>query len=314
VGICGTDIHAFHGRQPFFTYPRILGHELGVEVVAVGTGVANVAPGDRCAVEPYLNCGVCIACRRGRTNCCVSLNVLGVHSDGGMRSLIMVPADKLHPAPSLSFEQLALVETLGIGAHAVSRAALQSDEQVLVIGAGPIGMTVMQFAHLAGADVIALDISAHRLDFCRSQGFAHHTVLAGDTALAQVQELTGGDLPTAVFDATGNAASMTSAFQYVAHSGRLIFAGIVQGDIPVHDPMLHRREISLLATRNAVSADFERILAHIQAGTIDTTPWVTHRAVMAEFVEQFPAWLQPGTGLIKGMLLLNEDLPAAPVV
>jgi 2-desacetyl-2-hydroxyethyl bacteriochlorophyllide A dehydrogenase len=302
VGICGTDIHAFHGRQPFFSYPRILGHELGVELLALGPGTSGPPIGARCAVEPYLNCGSCIACRRGRPNCCAQLQVLGVHIDGGMRELISLPAHKLHPSASLSYEQLALVETLAIGAHAVQRAELAPAEDVLVIGAGPIGLTVMQFAKLAGVNVIALDISEARLAFCRAQGLAAHSVRADGEALAAIEALTGGDLPTAVFDATGNAASMMQAFQYVAPGGRLIFVGLVQGEISFNDPHLHRREITLLASRNATPADFPRIIGQIEGGLIDTQPWITHRASAEQLAEQFPAWLQPDAGLIKGVV------------
>lgn len=302
VGICGTDIHAYGGRQPFFSYPRILGHELGVEVVALGEGAAGPAVGARCAVEPYLNCGTCIACRRGKPNCCVSLRVLGVHTDGGMRELIVVPADKLHPSEQLTLEQLALVETLGIGAHAVRRAELTIGEWALVIGAGPIGLTAMQFAKLAGARVIALDISAARLAFAQAQGLAERTVVASDGALAEITELTSGDLPTAVFDATGNAGSMMRAFEYVAHGGKLIYVGLMQGEITFNDPFFHRREITLLASRNATPDDMRGIIAQIEAGAIDTTPWITHRVASAGFVEEFPGWLAPDAGLIKGML------------
>src|SRR4051794_5766850 len=132
VGICGTDLHAYRGRQPFFTYPRVLGHELGVEVIAVDANDAAITPGDKCCVEPYLNCGHCIACRRGRANCCVDLKVLGVHVDGGMRESFVVPANKLHKSTKLTLDQLALVETLGIGCHAVDRAKPQAEENVLV--------------------------------------------------------------------------------------------------------------------------------------------------------------------------------------
>jgi 2-desacetyl-2-hydroxyethyl bacteriochlorophyllide A dehydrogenase len=305
VGICGTDIHAFYGRQPFFSYPRILGHELGVEVIALGQGVHDLQVGQHCAVEPYLNCGSCVACRRGRTNCCVNLQVLGVHIDGGMRERIIVPAAKLHHAPGLSFEQLALVETLGIGAHAVQRAALEPGEQALVIGAGPIGLAVMQFARLAGAKVIALDTRPERLDFCRSLGMSDHSVLADGAALAQIEELTAGDLPIAVFDATGSAPSMSQAFSYVAHSGRLIFVSLVQAEISFSDPLFHRREITLYATRNATSADFGRIIAQITAGIIDTVPWITHRTAAADLVDVFPTWMLPGSGLIKGMVAFS---------
>jgi 2-desacetyl-2-hydroxyethyl bacteriochlorophyllide A dehydrogenase len=306
VGICGTDIHAFHGRQPFFSYPRILGHELGAEIAALGPDVTGVAVGDRVAVEPYLNCGHCVACRRGRTNCCTSLRVIGVHSDGGMRELITMPADKLHPSATLTLDQLALVETLGIGAHAVQRAAPEPGEQVLVSGAGPIGLTVMQFAHLAGAHVVALDISEERLAFAAAQGIAHQTLMAGDDVAAQLVDLLG-DLPTAVFDATGNRQSMERAFQLVANGGRLTFVGLLQGEISFNDPEFHRRELTLLASRNATSADFRRIIAQIEAGKINTTPWITHRAGAAELVERFPTWLQPGSGLLKGMLTLGGE-------
>lgn len=302
VGICGTDIHAFHGRQPFFSYPRILGHELGVEVVAIGGAAQGLAVGDRCAVEPYLNCGTCLACRRGRTNCCANLQVLGVHVDGGMREYLVVPAAKLHRSAQLSFEQLALVETLGIGAHAVARANLEPGEWVLVVGVGPIGLTTMQFARLAGAHVIALDVSASRLEFCRTQGMAEHTVLASTRTLEQLLELTNGDLPTAVFDATGNAQSMTRSFDYLANSGRLTFVGLVQSEISFNDPAFHRRELTLLATRNALAADFTRIIGLLEAGQIDTQVWITHRAASAELITAFPTWLQPEAQLIKGVV------------
>lgn len=306
VGICGTDIHAFYGRQPFFSYPRILGHELGVEVVAVAPDVTGLEIGARCAVEPYLNCGACIACRRGRPNCCVKLQVLGVHTDGGMREYISVPAAKLHPSERLSLDQLALVETLGIGAHAVQRAHVSAGEWALVIGAGPIGLTAMQFATLAGARVIALDISERRLAFAQARGLAEHTIVGGDGALAQVAELTEGDLPTAVFDATGNAASMMGAFEYVAHGGRLTFVGLMQGEITFNDPFFHRREITLLASRNATPDDMRRIIAQIESGAIDTTPWITHRAECGVFVEQFAGWMQPEAGLLKGILVFGD--------
>ena len=141
VGICGTDLSGYLGKMPFFSYPRIPGHELGVEVLAVGPGVTNVKPGDRCAVEPYMNCGDCHACRKGATNCCANLKVLGVMTDGGLRDRFVLPADKLHPSATLTFEQLALVETLAIGCHAVDRSALAAGENCLVIGAGPIGLS-----------------------------------------------------------------------------------------------------------------------------------------------------------------------------
>lgn len=308
VGICGTDLHAFRGTQPFFSYPRILGHELGVEVLALDPAAPQgaVGVGDRCSVEPYLNCGICGACRRGRQNCCTRLQVLGVHIDGGMRECISVPIAKLHRSASLSYEQLALVETLAIGAHAVQRAQIEPGEWALVIGAGPIGLATMQFASLAGARVIALDVNADRLAFCRARGLAEQTIDGRGDVLAALQELTGSELATAVFDATGNLASMARAFEYVAHAGRLTFVGLAQGDVTFHDPAFHRREITLLASRNALPADFTRIIGQIEAGAIDTQPWITHQANPTTMLESFAGWLRPEAGVVKAMLLMAE--------
>ena len=147
IGICGTDYGGYLGKMPFYSYPRIPGHELGVEVIAVVTGVTNVKPGDRCSVEPYINCQTCYSCRRGFTNCCENHQTLGVMCDGGMAEKFLLPARKLHVSTELSYDQLALVETLAIGCHAVDRAAPKAGETVLVIGAGPIGLEMAQ-AHV----------------------------------------------------------------------------------------------------------------------------------------------------------------------
>jgi 2-desacetyl-2-hydroxyethyl bacteriochlorophyllide A dehydrogenase len=288
IGVCGTDLHAFAGRQPFFTYPRVLGHELGVEVVDPGTEPHGLKAGDRCAVEPYLNCGRCIACRRGKPNCCAELQVLGVHTDGGMRPLFAVPARKLHRSERLTYDQLALVETLGIGAHAVERAAIQPDDTVLVIGAGPIGLGVIQFAQVRGAPVAVMDVSPARLEFCRRQLGVAHTLAAGPDAPARLRAIFGGDLPTVVLDATGNAQSMAGAFDLPAPGGRLVFVGLFPGDVTFADPNFHRRELTLLATRNSLPATFRDIIALIEAGRIDTTPWITHRFALADTPARFP--------------------------
>lgn len=302
VGVCGTDMHAYRGRQPFFSYPRILGHELGVEIVEIGANREGLQSGDRCAVEPYLNCGQCIACRRGKPNCCVQLQVMGVHTDGGMREYLTVPAQKLHRANTLSWEQLALVETLGIGAHAVERAQLEPDEVVLVLGAGPIGLSVLQFARSAGAHVIVADVQENRLSFCREQFQVEETVQVEEDFLDSLNRITAGDLPAAVFDATGNLQSMGSAFQYVAHGGRLIFVGLVQADITFPDPDFHRRELTLLSSRNSTPREFSRIIRLLEEGEIDTTPWITHRAPCERLVEAFPQWLSPDKGVIKAVV------------
>jgi len=302
IGVCGTDLHAFRGKQPFFTYPRVVGHELGVEIVALGTADLRLSVGDRCVVEPYLNCGRCIACRRGKTNCCVQLQVLGVHTDGGMRELMTVPVAKLHRSQTLSVDQLALVEMLTIGAHAVRRAQPEQGECVLVIGAGPIGLSVIRFAQLVGARVLVLEISERRRQFCR-QHLKVETCLDGRTNPAEeLQGLLNGDLPTTVFEATGNPQSMMRSIDFVANGGKLTFVSLVQGDLTFRDQELHRRELTLFRSRNATGADFAWAIQMIEEGKIDLAPWITHRAAAEEMVAAFPSWLDPDRGVIKAVV------------
>ncbi len=301
IGICGTDLHAFHGRQPFFEFPRILGHELGVEVVALGEGAAGVQVGDRCSVEPYLNCGRCRACRQGKPNCCAKLQVLGVHVDGGMRLIIRVPRAKLHRSEQLSFDQLALVETLGIGAHAVERADLRPEDSVLVIGAGPIGLSVLQFALASGAHVAVADVSQARLQFCRDRFGISHTVVPGPDLADQLQVIFDGELPSVVIDATGNPRSMSGTFDLTANGGRIVFVGLCQQNITFDDPNFHRREITLMASRNALPATFGAIISAIERGVIDTTPWITHRLTLDEVPERFASVAAAPT-LLKAMI------------
>jgi 2-desacetyl-2-hydroxyethyl bacteriochlorophyllide A dehydrogenase len=306
VGICGTDIHAFKGDQPFFSYPRVLGHELGVEVVAIGPveRQPDLSVGDYCSVNPYLNCGHCSACRRGRPNCCLNLKVLGVHIDGGMRELIAVPIDKLHKSSRLALDLLALVEMLCIGAHAIRRAQLTPGEQVLVIGAGPIGLSVIQFAQLASANVIGMEVSEHRREFCRRQLGVERWVDGWRDPLPQIQNLLSGELPTTVFDVSGNAGSMMQAFNYVAHGGKLIFVGLFQGDVTFHDPDFHRRELTLMSSRNATDDDFAQAIGLLEAEKIDVAPWITHRVTPEELPGAFPGWVTPESQVVKAMLEL----------
>lgn len=305
VGICGTDYGGYLGKMPFFSYPRIPGHELGIEVVAVGAGVTNVQLGDRCSVEPYINCQKCYSCERGYTNCCENHQTLGVHCDGGLRPLFMVPARKLHISRKLSFEQLALVETLAIGCHAVDRGQPKAGENILVIGAGPIGLSVIEFAKLSGARTIVMDMNEQRLAFVRERmGIADTIVTRGDGAeLKSLTELTDGKLVDVVVDATGSNKSMSGALAYCSFAGRLVYVGISQSEVSFpHAPIMHRRELTLLASRNALSCDFSRIIRLIEEGQIDTQPWISHQASFAAMISEFPKWLRPESGVIKAVV------------
>ena len=307
MGICGTDVSCYLGKFPFFDYPRIPGHELGVEVLAIGEGVENVAPGNRCSVEPYIHCGSCYACRRGATNCCANLKVVGVMMNGGLCDQFLIQADKLHPANQLSYQQLSLVETLAIGYHATQRGDAQPDDHVLIIGAGPIGLATLEFTRLSNAAVTVMDLSADRLKFCTDHYDVANTVLFKDqeTCLEQMRSITNGDLYQVVTDATGNVNSMCSALEFVAPTGTLVYVGITTSDLQFPHPVMHRPEMTIKASRNALPGDFTEIIQLIESGKVNTDPWVTHQTSFDNLVEDFPGIIAADSGTIKAIIQIQ---------
>ena len=303
VGVCGTDLHAYLGNQPMMVYPVILGHELAVEVLALGTDAAalGIEQGDRCTVIPYLNCRTCGACRRGRTNACERLSVLGVHQDGGLRERFVLPARLLLPANDLGLDQLALVEMLAIGEHAAARAVLHPDDTVAVIGAGPIGLSTIAAARQRTEAIVGLDLSPARREFLGSTGLAAALPAGGDVAEA-LRAHFGGELPTVVIDATGNAASMQAAAALVAAGGRLVFVGHTKHDLTFANPLIHRRELSILASRNATPSDFANVLAALRSGAIDIAPWINARVDPASFVRELPRWAAGPSEVVKAVV------------
>lgn len=306
IGVCGTDIHAFHGRQPFFQYPRILGHELAAEIVELN-GPSTLKPGQLVAVEPYLNDPTSPASKKGKTNCCENLQVLGVHCDGGMRPEINVPVHKLHAAQTATAEQLALVEMLSIGCHATHRSRAQESDTALILGAGPIGLSVLSFLRNITKDIIVADLSEDRLAFTREAFDVERTLLVNPEAKgwseafrpsqsnkpsqsqsnSPLLDACGGQLPDLVFDATGNPGSMHTTFDLVAHGGTILFVGLFQGEVTFHDPTFHRKEITLMSSRNATSGEIKKVIEAVESGAVDTQPWITHRLVSDEVPDLF---------------------------
>lgn len=302
IGICGTDLRAFGGNQPFFQYPRVLGHELGVEILEIGANEKGLVAGDQCAVEPYLSCGHCNACKRGKTNCCKNLRLLGVHIDGGMLGVLNVPIPKLHKSEGLSLDQLALVEPLSVGAHAVRRAALQPGETVLIIGVGPIGLAILQSVRQNADRVIVIDISTKRLEFCCNTMKVKDCIDARSNPLPKLRELLHGDLPTAIFDCTGSKESMEACFSYVEHGGKLVFVGLFNGGLTFNAPNFHQREMTVLSSRNATREDFQQIMEGMRSGQIDIKSWVTHRVSSASIIDALPEWASGDNDVIKAIV------------
>jgi len=304
VGICGTDFHIFEGKHPFLAYPRVMGHELAAEVLETGPDSA-FGIGEHVIINPYLSCGTCRACTRGKPNCCTSIAVLGVHRDGGMCEEICLPEQNLVRSDGLSLDACATVEFLAIGAHAVRRGSIGADDRVLVAGAGPIGLGVAIFAKLAGAEVSILDLDPGRLEEACAIAGGCQPVKAGDGAEAQINRLTGGDGFDAVFDATGNLASIQAGFARVAHGGRYILVSVVNETVAFSDPEFHKREMSLIGSRNATSEDFRTVTAALKAGNIPLERIITHRTDFDKVTEDLPRWAHDKDGLIKAMITLD---------
>lgn len=296
AGLCGTDFHIFQGKHPYLAYPRVIGHELSGRVAIAAEGWAIGTP---VVINPYVACGHCRACRRGRPNCCTRLEVLGVHRDGGLCARIAVPAENLYPAGDLSAEAAAMVEFLAIGAHAVRRGEVAADDRVLVTGAGPIGLGAALFARLRGAEVHILDISPARLDQARAFGFEHlHE--AGRIPGERLAE--GFDV---VFDATGNATAMEAGFAHVAHGGSYVLISVVQDRIGFADPEFHKREMRLIGSRNATAEDFQTAMAALRSGDIRAEALLSECIALRDLPDRLPALAGDRSGLIKAVVTME---------
>ena len=304
IGICGTDLHAFEGTQPFFNYPRVLGHELAGEIVAIESH-SEYGVGDLVSIIPYFSCGICYACSQGKTNCCSSLNVFGVHSDGGMAEFIMVPIDALFKNTSLNLDALALLEPLAIGAHGIKRAQIKPNEFVLIVGAGPIGLGAAAMASIAGAQVVMLDVNQNRLDFANKNLNIPFSINPNQAdAYQALNEITHGNMPRVVIDATGYKKAIENSFQYIAHGGSYVLIGLQMQEITFSHPEFHKREATLMSSRNATREDFQWVADSMSQNLLDPALFITHRMAFEEIPNEFPELMNPSKGVIKAMINL----------
>jgi 2-desacetyl-2-hydroxyethyl bacteriochlorophyllide A dehydrogenase len=303
IGICGTDLHAFEGTQPYFKYPRVLGHEISAEFVE-GDG-DGFSPGEALTIMPYFYCNNCASCNIGKPNCCVNLKVCGVHQDGAMCEHLVVPFHSLVKGHGLSANELALVEPIAIGAHSIVRAQVEPNEYVLVIGAGPIGLGVMEMARLAGAKVIAVDVNSTRLEFCKTKlGVAHTLNPTQLDALESLTEITSGGMAPVVIDASGNLRAINNGFQYLAHGGRYVLVGLQKENISFSHPHFHQREGTLMSSRNATKKDFDHVINSMTTERIDAKKFISHKVGFEKVKEEFASYLDPKSGLIKVIIEL----------
>ncbi|MDU7866321.1 MAG: zinc-binding alcohol dehydrogenase family protein [Pantoea sp.] len=302
AGICGTDIHAWSGNQPFFSYPRVLGHELCAEVVALGSGASGVEPGQRVALMPYISCLRCDACQSGKTNCCEQISVIGVHQDGGFCDYLSVPVSTLLVVDDVAPEAAALIEPFAISAHAVRRAAIVAGEQILVVGAGPIGLGVAAIAAASGAEVVVADTSAFRRQHVADQlGLAALNPAEEDFYTA-LREQFGGRLALKVIDATGSPAAMNNAVNLMRHGGTIVYVGLHKGDLVIPDSEFHKKETTLMSSRNATREDFDRVRELMASGALRAEMMLNHHLDFSTLADTFESQVINNRELIKGVI------------
>jgi 2-desacetyl-2-hydroxyethyl bacteriochlorophyllide A dehydrogenase len=302
IGICGTDIHALLGSQPYFEYPRILGHELAADFIEAD-GQTDFVPGEALTIIPYFNCGQCLPCLTGRPNCCIKLKVSGVHEDGGMAEFFSVPVHALLHGEGLSYDELALVEPLSIGAHAVSRSEVRENEFMLVMGAGPIGVACIEFGLMAGARVIVLELHPERLRFCRQIDGVKYVFDAREDNLTQkIADITHGNMPEVVMDATGNLQAINKGFEFMAHGGKYVLVGLQKDRISFSHPEFHKREATLMGSRNATRRDFLRVMDAIRNRKVQPLRMINHISEFRNIARDFKIWMDPAQGIIKAMV------------
>ena len=287
AGICGSDIHAYRGSSAFQVYPVIPGHELAGEVAALGDGVTSLAEGDHVVVDPMMRCGHCYPCRSGRYNCCTTLRVMGVHANGGFAEYIAVEATRLHRiSASVPFEMAATVEPLCVAAHSVSRGRVSERDSVLVIGAGTIGLGALIMAKQQGARVAITDPIAEKLRVAEALGAALTVNPTEQDVLQAVLDWTGGDGATVVIEAVGHPSTTRAALDYVSSAGRVVLVGITPQEVPFPIPLLVRKELDIVASRNS-REQFPRVVALFESGKVDVRPLISHTLPFERIHEAF---------------------------
>ncbi|ODT65600.1 MAG: sorbitol dehydrogenase [Pelagibacterium sp. SCN 63-23] len=292
VGLCGSDLNTFKGLNPLVQLPRIPGHEIGGEVIAVGDGVDAGLVGQRAIVVPYTNCGTCSSCRKGRLNACRYNKTLGVQQDGGLAEFLVLPADKIILNASLAPAHLALVEPLSVGFHAVARGSVGANDTVVVLGCGMIGMGAIIGAAARGARVIAVDVNAQKAEFARQFGASEIIVAGSEDVAARVEALTNGDGADVVIEAVGLPLTFTQAVDFAGFAGRVVYVGYSKAPVSYETRFFNLKELDILGSRNATRADFEAVIAYLETLGSKADGLISKRFAFADADKALPFWAE----------------------
>ncbi len=277
AGICGSDVHAYRGTQPFLNYPRVLGHEIAGEIAEVGEGIEELRRGDLVTVDPVFSCGKCYACRVGRGNCCRDVKVMGVHIDGGFSEYIAVPADIVYKAPgNISPEILASTEPLSIGAQANNRADVSDGDIVAILGAGTIGLASLLVAKIKDCKVIVADLISNRLKLARELGADRVVNVREEDLMEAITEFTKGDGASVVIEATGTSKAVEDSIKIASPAGRVVTLGMTNDSVRISPIDLIRKELDFRGSR-LNNKLFPYVLALLPSIKNKVRKLITHR-------------------------------------
>ncbi|MCI8578809.1 MAG: zinc-binding alcohol dehydrogenase family protein [Lachnospiraceae bacterium] len=286
AGICGSDIGAFRGTNSLVSYPRIIGHELAGIIESIPEdNPKGFKVGDKVIVDPYLYCGDCYPCSIGRTNCCTSLKVLGVHVDGGMAEYFCHPANMLVKMPDdMSWTDAAMAEPLTISLHGIHRGGLKAGEYCAIIGAGPIGLLAAMIAQAYDAHAILIDLVQERLDFAKQLGVEYVINSGNEDAEARVREITGGNMAQQVMECSGANAAVLSTLNLVSNAGRITLTGWPKHETPIPTDVITKKEVDIRGARTS-AGEFEEAIELIYTRKVDVQKILTKTISMEEAPE-----------------------------
>jgi len=308
VGFCGGDLNGFRGLFPLQEYPTVLGHEIGAVVEECGSGVPEIiAPGMKTTVYPYQNCGECISCRKGHPNACFDNKTMGVRRAGAMTGFIAVPWQDLFPSEKLSLSELALVEPLTVGFHAVDRGEVKSGDRVAVIGCGIVGLGAVAGAAARGAEVIAVDIEDGKIGLAQKAGAAHGVNSQKADLHEALLELTGGDGPDVIIEAVGSPATYRMAVDEVAFTGRVVYIGYGKAPVEYETRLFVQKELTIRGSRNCIKdVDFPAVMEHLESGRFPVDEVISRRVSLDDASAGMEDWNADPGAICKMMLDLSE--------
>ena len=304
IGLCGTDLSTYLGKNPLVTYPRIPGHEIAATVERMPENELGLREGMDVTMSPYTSCGVCSACRQGRVNCCKRNQTLGVQRDGAMQERIAMPLEKLYAAP-LSIEELCIVEPLTVGCHAVARGRVTGDDVVAIYGCGGVGLGAVAAAAFRGAKVIGIDIDDRKLDLARKAGAREMIHSGRENVHARLEELTNGHGPDVVIEAIGRPETFRAAVEEVAFAGRVVYIGYAKEPVSYETRLFVQKELDILGSRNALPGDFQEVIRMIEQKRFPVAEAITMTVPLEKAPEMLRAWSERPAEFSKIMITMD---------